>query len=351
MSEIIYRQNGLPVFQNKVYRVRDDALNAVLGDVELVQCQSSGLVFNRLFDPNSLDYDEDYQNDQACSPAFRQHLDAVLRRVIHHFGDSRCGVEIGCGKGYFLSMLQQAGATVTGFDPAYQGNNPNVRKAYYQGSLHRENPDYIILRHVLEHIPSPWDFLEKLATECKSGCGIYIEVPCFDWIVANHAFYDVFYEHCNYFTLDVLNSAFGKVMESGHFFGDQYLYVFADLSSFHRPDGGHVRKHTAMNLQGSLSGILTRRVARGATYVWGAGAKGITFTNLLFLNDIQVTALIDINPAKQGRFIGLSGIKIKSPEDAGAGLKNANVIVMNPVYASEIAGAISHFNPNLISVA
>lgn len=351
MSGIIYRQNGLPVFQNKVYPVRDDALNAVLGDVELVQCQNSGLVFNHLFNPGSLDYDEDYQNEQACSPAFRRHLDAVLGRVMHHFGGSRRGVEIGCGKGYFLSMLQQAGVAITGFDPAYQGDNPDVRKAYYQDSPHGGKPDYIILRHVLEHIPDPWAFLEKLAMECKAGCGIYIEVPCFDWIVTNHAFYDVFYEHCNYFTLDVLTAAFGRMTESGHLFGDQYLYIFADLSSFHRPDAGRVRKHAAVNLQGSLSGILAQRVASGGTYVWGAGAKGITFVNLLFLKNIKVSALIDINPAKQGQFIGLSGTQIKSPGDAEPGFMNANVIVMNPVYVDEIANAISHFNPNLISVA
>ena len=152
MSEILYRQMRLPVFQNKVYHDREKALNAPLGDVELKQCVDTGLVYNHLFDPNVLQYDGDYQNEQACSPVFLKHLQQVKEILLRHMRRMTKGVEIGCGKGYFLEMLCRCGADILGFDPAYEGDNSRVRKDYFRGVLDGDRPDYIILRHVLEHI-------------------------------------------------------------------------------------------------------------------------------------------------------------------------------------------------------
>ena len=61
-----------------------------------------------VFDPARLQYDGEYQNEQAHSGVFRQHLDAVAAFLEPHF----CGktlVEVGCGKGFFLQMLRQRG--------------------------------------------------------------------------------------------------------------------------------------------------------------------------------------------------------------------------------------------------
>src|SRR3546814_9608010 len=66
---------------------------------------------------------------------------------------------------------------------------------------------------------------------CSSDLQIYIEVPCFDWIVEHSAWFDVFYEHVNYFRLADLRAMFGTVHEAGHLFGGQYLYIVADLST------------------------------------------------------------------------------------------------------------------------
>ena len=128
MSEtIIFRQLGLPIFQNKVYPSAESAKRAEVGDVEIVQQSDSGLVHNRAFNPALLTYDPDYQNEQACSAAFRQHLDQVLDIILRNVELEDVGVEIGCGKAYFLEMLSAAGANVYGYDPTYEGTNPRIR--------------------------------------------------------------------------------------------------------------------------------------------------------------------------------------------------------------------------------
>lgn len=73
-------------------------------------------------------------------------------------------IEIGCGKGYFLEMLRKNGFDVTGFDPAYEGDNPYIVKDYYSDQYSHLNADLIILRHTLEHIDDPLKFLHSIAT-------------------------------------------------------------------------------------------------------------------------------------------------------------------------------------------
>jgi hypothetical protein len=334
MSDYLYSQVHLPVFQNVTYASRAEALRAVLGDVELVQDERSGLVFNRRFDPNLLDYDIRYENEQSYSELFREHLRVVLALVQRHHARGTSVVEIGSGKGFFFEMLQAAGIDAIGYDPAYAGDNPRIRKAYFSDS---SVGDFIVLRHVLEHIPRPLEYLVELSTRAKAGTRILIEVPCFDWIMSNRAFYDIFYEHCNYFTLDVLSSWFKVLYDSGHFFGGQYFYVIADLSSLRIPRSFRGRKierlEFASAFENCAAGIRRKKTP---PFIWGAGAKGMTFSNKLDQRGIIVEGLIDINPAKQDRYVGLSGLKIFSPYAALPFLIGRDVYVMNPNYLSEI---------------
>ena len=50
-----------------------------------------------------------------------------------------------------------------------------------------------------------------------------------------------------------------------------------------------------------------------------------------------VAAVIDINPAKQGKYLAATGLQVQSPEQALAGLpEGVDIYVMNPNYLSEI---------------
>jgi len=353
MSEtIIFSRTDVPVFQNKVYRTYSEAKQAIIGDIELVQCPSSGLVYNRKFKPELMNYDENYQNEQACSRAFQRHLDHVLNIILRNVGPHERGIEIGCGKGYFLERLQAAGADVMGYDPAFEGSSQRVIKKYFTHETVTESPDYLILRHVLEHIFDPWAFLRELKKTCNQGTKIYIELPCFNWIVQNNAFYDIFYEHINYFTLDVLSNAFSRVLESGRFFGDQYFYIAADLSGYHEPSGYTGCRFDKLEMTGFLNSLLSKKKGdSGNNFVWGAGAKGITFTNFLQERGITVKSIIDINPAKQNKFAARSGVPIVAPDLILHQLDGADIFIMNPVYEEEISEMLHGVQSNLIVVA
>ena len=229
----LFKVDGLPVFQNKMFTDRVSALSSPKGDITLVQDINTGLIFNSTFESSLLVYDEDYQNEQAFSGVFQRHLGDVEAVIRRHFSGKSL-IEVGCGKGYFLEYLIQAGYQITGIDTAYEGNNPNIVKAIFKPELGL-TAEGGILRHVLEHIPDPFEFLASIA-EANGGKGVvYIEVPCLDWICQHRAWFDVFYEHVNYFRLVDFHRMFGTIYEIGHIFGGQYLYVVAELASLQKP--------------------------------------------------------------------------------------------------------------------
>ncbi len=332
----IFRAESLPVLQNRVFATEAEARASAAGDVVLVQDMDTGLIFNAAFDPDRLEYDQNYQNEQACSGVFKDHLNAVEAIIRRHFG-GRTLIEVGCGKGYFLDHLQARGYAVTGIDPAYEGDNPGVVKARFERGLGL-SADAIVLRHVLEHMPDPLAFLASIA-DANGGKGrIYIEVPCFDWICERRAWFDIFYEHVNYFRMTDFERMFGTVLESGRAFGGQYLYVVADLSSLRSPRfDSSCELSFPEDFLGGIHRLASIAKNSGRNAVWGAASKGVVCAVYLQRAGVRLEFVIDINPVKQGRYLALSGLQVLGPEAAMRRLQPGdNIFVMNSNYLDEI---------------
>lgn len=338
MKHELYRASDLPVLQNRTFADAASARASARADMRLVQDSGTGLVFNDAFDADKLSYDSDYQNEQAHSGQFQRHLDDVEAIVARHFS-GRSLIEVGCGKGYFLELLRERGYAVTGIDPAYEGDNADVIKAPFTPELDLR-AEAIVLRHVLEHIADPVSFLHEIARANGNSGLIYIEVPCLDWIIEHKAWFDLFYEHVNYFRLADLQRLFGRVLEAGRLFGEQYLYVVADLASLRRPDAGaseplRLPEDFSASLDRAVA--IVRRDAGKGSAIWGASSKGVIYSLFLQRAGVAVDQVVDINPAKQGRYLPLSGARVSSPQEAMAALPDgAHLFVMNSNYLDEI---------------
>lgn len=332
----LFRVEQLPVLQNRTYATLAEALSSPTGDINLVQDSDTGLIFNNAFDEGKLEYDKDYQNEQALSGVFKSHLDTVTTIINRHF----CGlslIEVGCGKGYFLDHLQAAGYDVTGIDPAYEGDNATVVKARFEASLGL-CADAIVLRHVLEHIPDPVSFLANIARANGGRGAIYIEVPCLDWICHNRAWFDIYYEHVNYFRLADFDRMFGSVLESGHLFGGQYLYVIADLASLRTPIADNSCALTfPSDFHDDIQRLSSIAHEGGRSAIWGGASKGVIFAVHMKRIGIEFDFAIDLNPAKQDRYMPVTGLRIVSPHNTTQLLEaGSNIFVMNSNYLDEI---------------
>ena len=331
----LYFQPDLPTFQNRMYDTAEAARECPKGDVRLVEDLQTGLLRNAAFDASLMDYDPAYQNEQGVSALFRRHMESVADVIETHMGRGGL-VEVGCGKGTFLELLLQRGFDVTGFDPAYEGSNPLVRKEYFSEELGLRG-EGLVLRHVLEHIEDPVSFLRRLA-EANGGRGlIYIEVPCFDWICEHRAWFDIFYEHVNYFRLSDFDRIFGRVLHADRAFGGQYLRIIADLATIRTP----VRDpRNAPILPADFMKRLeaeTQEATVGASVVWGGASKGVIFSLLRERAGHPVQRVIDINPDKHGRYLPATGLRVMSPAEGLEGLSPGSTIhVMNPNYLDEI---------------
>lgn len=313
--------------QNRLFPDRDSALSCATADMVLVQ-DGNGIVVNSAFDPALLRYDEFYDNEVAHSPTFRKHLRDVLGIVRRHLSGRI--FEVGCGKGAFLELMLEAGLDALGIDPAYTGNRPEVLRVPFDESMDIV-ADGIVLRHTLEHVQGPVRFLEGIARANKGGGKIYIEVPCLDWILEHRAWFDIFYEHVNFFRLDDLRRLFGTMHESGRIFGGQYLYVVADLSTLKPMEAG-----PPVSFPPDFLAAMEVSVGGNAA-IWGAASKGVIFATAMHRRGLRISAVIDTNKAKQGLFLPVTGYEVLSPDEGLRLLSPGDtVFVMNSNYLDEI---------------
>lgn len=329
----LYQQSQFPIFQNRMYDTEISAINCPRGDIILVEDLQTGLVYNSAFRPELMTYDESYQNEQAVSRTFQKHLEQISRIIELSIGRKQL-VEVGCGKGFFLEDLLRKEFDITGYDPAYEGSNPNVRRHPFKPGV-SSHAEGLILRHVLEHIQNPFDFLMQLK-EANGGHGrIYIEVPCFDWICEHRAWFDIFYEHVNYFRESDFSRMFGNIIASGKLFGGQYIYVVAELASLRQPEYSPA---DAVSFPVNFASEIAELPPADQTHaaIWGGASKGVIFALMKARAGQPPEMVIDINPAKQGKYLPATGLLVSSPEALTQLPAGSTIYVMNSNYLDEI---------------
>jgi hypothetical protein len=357
-TTVVERQ-GVPVNQNLVCRSEREARTVARGDLTMVACHSCGFLFNRTFEADKLHYDASYDNTQLASNVFRQHVDALVRRLVDERGVRHAQiVEVGCGKGGFIRALvadRRWDNRGIGFDPTYVGPDQDLggrlrfERTFYDASSVQVEADVVVSRHVIEHVERPLELLGAVAAALarRPDARLFLETPCVEWILKHDVFWDFFYEHCSLFTAGSLMTACERagftVDQVDHVFGGQYLW----LEAANRPPLRVTRNPGGIREQAErFSAVHTQRLARCRAMVrdlarvrrlalWGAAAKGATFANLIDRDREYFDCLVDINPAKQGGFAAGTGHPILAPGD----LRRRGVsaaVVLNSNYRDEV---------------
>ena len=344
--------------------LKNKRYNQVLGPIRLRYNKSLKFLENDAFDKKIINYNLDYDNSQSYSQEFKKHMFRVFNIIKKNLHKNSKIVEVGCGQGHFIDLISKnSNYEVRGFDTSYKGKNKKIEKRYLTKS---DNifANMVVLRHVLEHVPKPYEFLLLLKSVFKKS-KIYIEVPEYNWIKKNKAFFDITYEHVNYFTRTSLGKLFKKRKEQGLLFNRQYQYIIADIKDLNENFKLDYYSHNweYKSFESLFPDIIYKmnKVKKSAKnnsiYIWGAGTKGCIFLNHCKNNNILINKIkfaIDINPNKIDKYLPGSLIQIKSKEYFLKKIKNDDtLLISNPIYKNEIIKEIkknSSVKLNIITI-
>lgn len=360
---------AMPVLIGVQWDNREAARNCARGDITLAFCSDCGFIWNVLFDPENLEYEQSYENSLHFSKVFQDYTESVVSRLVDTYKvKNKRVVDIGCGKGDFLSMLCEAGNNDGfGFDPTYEGDridSPAAKRIQWFQENYDERhaaiqADLLTSRYVFEHIPSPIEFLQMIRRSITDPerTIVYFEVPNTDLILRQFSVWDVIYEHCSYFSVESLPRSFARagfeVLKVSEHYGKQFLSVDARVApnDTQQTDAGTWGDLAALDadidtfskdIRSKIAAWTARidewREAGTRVAAWGAGAKAVGFFNMLKVNE-EIPHVVDINPHKRGHYLPGTGQLVVSPEDLKQNPPDI-VILMNPLYRDEISNSL-----------
>lgn len=363
--EPFFRIAGAPIFSLVTFKSRAEALAVPRKDIELGFCHGCGFVFNRLYD-TSIDYFTlGYEDQQGFSKTFMAYLTRISEELIVRHGlHGKTLLEIGCGKGDFINLLTSlAHGKGIGVDPAYEeGRQCNPDLTFYRHLFALEHGrmgvDFICCRHTLEHIFHTRAFLQLIRDSLPVAQRpvLFFEVPEVNRILEIPAFWDIYYEHCSYFSAGSLARLFRstgyEVLDVRLDYSDQYLLLDAvpcdepstkimpleESVSEQRERIARFKTQIKAQLGAWRSRLTQMKTAGRKVVVWGGGSKSVGFlTNFADLELIDY--VVDINPHMENNFIPGIGSQYVQPSFL-ATFQPDVVVIMNGVYQKEITASL-----------
>ncbi|WP_293374552.1 class I SAM-dependent methyltransferase [Nevskia sp.] len=351
-----------PVLVCSVFPDADAARATPGGEIELVACQACGFLYNRVFDLAMALAGAGYESTQSASATFNAFADGLAKDwIARHDLAGKTVIEVGCGQSAFmLALLANGVGHMHGIDPlAAMSDIPADyadRVSIDASDFHARHVDYqaaaLVCRHSIEHIPDVAAFMTLCSAWSKANgnAPVLFEAPAAERIVHDGAFWDLFYEHCNYFTVAALATAFEqagmRVTQRRLEYGEQYII----MDACHDADATVISDAAAqaawlsacLNFGSRASAAVSacqRRMrdyaaAPGGLVIWQGASKTVGL--LTAVGDaLPIRCCIDQNTRRHGWFIPPSGLQILPPA-ALAQMQPAHVVLMNAVYLREV---------------
>jgi hypothetical protein len=365
--EVFFEETGVPTNSCLLLEDPDRARDHPTGTLRLAICASCAFIANVAFDPQLAEYSTRYEETQAYSPRFVEFAKELAHRWVDRYdlvgGDV---IEIGCGKGEFLEYMLHAGVQrAVGIDPGLHPERLDPAVAdritpvtgFFDASFGELVADAIVCRHTLEHIQPVAQFMRTVRAAIGDRRPVVLfELPDVRRVLDEVAFWDVYYEHCSYFT----GGSLARLFRSTGFeplavdldYDGQYLLIEAEPADTEHPavwpdtddaypgDVGLVDAvekfgvRVAETIGFWRSYLRGLQAAGGSAVIWGAGSKGVSFLTSLG-DETLVDVAVDVNPHKEGMCIAGTGQRIVSPSYLVEHPPDT-VLLMNPIYMGEV---------------
>lgn len=258
-------------------------------------------------------------------------------------------IEIGCGRGDYLSIMAKAGVKAYGLENNAESvsycrkNELNAQKGFVTGPSYKikGSPfDGFYIMSFLEHLPDPRGVMAGISNNLKNEAYGIVEVPNFDMMLKKKLFTEFIIDHLFYFTADTLrtflsNNGF-EVIKCIPVWHDYILSAVVKKRAFFSLKDTNV--HLAKLKREVLGFIRKQEEHGGTTAIWGAGHQALTIMSICELTD-KVKYVVDSAKFKQGRYTPATHIPIVAPDMLIKKPVSA-VVVMAGSYSDEIVDVI-----------
>lgn len=323
-------------------------------DLELCQCAGCGLL---QLSSDAVPYYREVIRASAFSEEMIRFRNGQFAAFLEEFSlKGQKVIELGCGRGEFLSILQELGAEAHGLEHSELsvrecvGRGLRVSRGFLQsGADHlNESPFHaFFILNFLEHLPHPNSTLSAVRHHLtNNGVGL-VEVPNMNMMLRQRLFSELTSDHLLYFTRETLESTLRlngfDILRCSQEFHEYILSAVVrkrgpvDLSDFNRQKAEiKVQVHQYVSRFDKVA-------------VWGAGHQALAALSLLDLKE-KIRYVVDAAPFKQGKFTPATHIPIVPPEALDSDPVNA-IIVMAAGYSDEVAGIIRRKHGGAMAVS
>jgi SAM-dependent methyltransferase len=319
--------------------------------LRVLVCECCWLVQTEDFTEARELFDADYAYFSGVSTSWLAHADRYVADMVARFGlhaGSRV-VEVAANDGYLLQWVKARGIPCTGVEPtastaaAARAKGIEVVQDFFGRRLAAElvakglQADLMVANNVLAHVPDIDDFAAGFAHLLKPGGVATFEFPHLLRLMAEAQFDTIYHEHFSYLSLTAVRSVFEKaglqvfdVQELPTHGGSLRVFAQRVDAARHAVTNaveGMLRRETdagvraaayyrglqprAERIRDELLRFLRQAASEGRSVVaYGAAAKGNTLLNFAGVGTDLVRHVVDLNPAKQGKFMPGSHIPI-----------------------------------------
>jgi 2-polyprenyl-3-methyl-5-hydroxy-6-metoxy-1,4-benzoquinol methylase len=310
-------------------------------DLEIYQCRFCGMM-QHILEPVA--YYKDVIRSAAVSPEILESKQKQLKEFIEKH--SLCGklfIEVGCGKGEFLSLINKCGVDAVGLENSPESvkictkNGLSVINGFMDSKQYKLDKvfDGFVMFNYLEHLPDPKEVLMGVANNLNPEAIGIIEVPNADMLFSENLHSEFMLDHIFYFTkktfVNLIEQCGFEVLECSEIWYNYVLSAVVKKRVLHNTEK-MIRQSQNINaeIETLINDHRNEKIA-----VWGASHQA--FFVLSQINNADVFEfIIDSAVMKQGKYSPVSHLPIVSPEAVDFNLLTI-ILVTAGSYSDEVA--------------
>lgn len=348
-KNIFFRDNvfaGSQIFELSATTMSKENLNYGRGDcvLDIKQCSGCGLIYNASFNHRKIQQvylNEKYMQQKIFSTSLNNILLNIKNKIMSYSEKDDIFLEIAPGLGDLFYALAKEVKFIYGVDPSPSSSsrikglkNAELIQDFFDENIKNrinKKVNFIIFRHLLEHIDTPKILLQNVVDFLLEDGKIYIEVPNALEIFKHKRFYEFFHDHVNYFQPNVLINIFNELgcecIDIHYPSNEQWVGLFFKKTKKIIRQNLEIYYYDNGIFQDNIDKTNTLLDCSKNIAIMGGGIHANSILNYLAEDNLKnIICAFDANPEKIGRFLQNSDIEIM--EITKESLKDIECIIM-----------------------